>query len=127
MPRTNDGREAGRGKAPGRKLVFQRWVAGPRGKGYLVSEDCDGNLISRVEDRPRKPAVTVTAQAVTIPTEWHRRRRDDYAFATERIDSPLALVGWLHHLCEKVWFDRETAAELIEKVSDHFGWAYWNT
>lgn len=45
-----------------------------------------------------------------------------YNIDLARIDSPLKLVGWLHHLSEKVWFDQTYCRQLIQVVCCHFGW-----
>lgn len=71
----------------------------------------------------RRPAVKIAGGYVTLKTDWHRKRGDDYPVALDRIDTPEKLVVWLHHLAEKLWFDGLTCRELVEKVSDHFGWS----
>jgi hypothetical protein len=77
----------------------------------------------RASDIPRRrPAIKVTQDWVTIKTEWHREYGDVYEFTTERIDTPLKLLGWVHHLSMKCWFDGATCRELIDDVCDHFGW-----
>ena len=36
--------------------------------------------------------------------------------------TPLELVGWIHHLGDKVWFSHEHARDLCAVVAAHFGW-----
>lgn len=50
------------------------------------------------------------------------KRFGPYQFALDRIDTPLKLLGWVHHLTEKVWMESLDLRELIEAVADHFGW-----
>ncbi len=69
----------------------------------------------------RKPRVKISRGYVSIRTEWHVKHYDSYDFKLGRIDTPQKLLGWVHHLTEKVWFDRLVARELIEKVADRFG------
>ena len=51
-----------------------------------------------------------------------------YPIELERIPTPLALVGWLHHLLEKNWFNQWDAREMIDVVctkkdwDQHQGW-----
>jgi hypothetical protein len=45
----------------------------------------------------------------------------EYNFAAERIDTPLRLVWWLHHLCEKRWMDNERVRRLIEVATGQMG------
>ncbi len=80
------------------------------------------NTGSLADVKPRKPAVKITRDSVIIRTEWHKEWGGCYDFALDRIDTPEKLLGWVHHLCGKKWFDPLTAREFVEKISDHFGW-----
>ncbi len=104
-----------------RKLLWHRWEK-VDGKDYCITEEGGGRIVKREEVVPRKPAVKITSQWLTIRTEWHKKHGGEYDFRTSRIDSPLKLLNWVHHLNGKVWFDRDTSGELIYKVCKHFGW-----
>lgn len=67
------------------------------------------------------PNITIDSDTLRLP----RPAGDQilpYNIDLARIDSPLKLVGWLHHLSEKVWFDQTYCRQLIQVVCYHFGW-----
>jgi hypothetical protein len=70
----------------------------------------------------RKPAVVIDGEWLVIKTEWHRKRHDEYAFALNRIDTPMKLLHWVAHLRVKLWCDGALVEELIYKVCDYHGW-----
>lgn len=44
-----------------------------------------------------------------------------YSFSIDRIDTPIRLTWWLHHLCEKRWMDNERVRRLIEVAAENMG------
>jgi hypothetical protein len=68
------------------------------------------------------PRITIRGGYLTIRTEDHLQHGDEYAFELKRIDTPMKLLEWTHHLAGKGWCDAFLTRELIEKVCKHFGW-----
>ena len=48
--------------------------------------------------------------------------RYPYEIELNRIPTPLALMQWVHHLCEKNWMDSERICIFIEAVAANKGW-----
>jgi hypothetical protein len=69
---------------------------------------------------PRKPAVKIAGGWVTINTEHPAAY--PYEIRLDRIDTPMRLLNWVHHLAEKVWMEPLDLAELIDAVCRHYGW-----
>jgi hypothetical protein len=44
-----------------------------------------------------------------------------YYIGLDRIDTTIKLVWWIHHLCEKNWFDQEINQRLIELATERMG------
>lgn len=45
-----------------------------------------------------------------------------YEIGLERIPTPMALLHWSHHLCEKTWMPKEFIREFMRRVSAIKGW-----
>jgi hypothetical protein len=48
--------------------------------------------------------------------------KNGYPIELERINTPIALIGWLDHLLEKIWFDEWDAKNLIDLVCEKQKW-----
>lgn len=44
-----------------------------------------------------------------------------YFIEFNRIDNPIKLIWWIHHLCEKDWITKETIETLIEVTTKNMG------
>jgi hypothetical protein len=43
-----------------------------------------------------------------------------YTIDVDRIDTPEKLAGWIYHLSEKIWFERELCRRLTHLCDEHF-------
>jgi hypothetical protein len=70
------------------------------------------------------PVVRLERGWVIVATDWHEIRGDSYDIRLTRIATPLQLLGWVHHLSSKTWFDSDVAGDLIDVVCRHWGWKF---
>jgi hypothetical protein len=92
--------------------------AGGSGGGKLVFQH--GRNPDR---RDSTPVVTVLAKRVVIHTP---PGCEDYHITKGRIDTPMKLLHWVHHLTCKRWFSAQLVEELTREVCRHFGWYLYN-
>ena len=48
--------------------------------------------------------------------------KSGYPIELYRLETPIALIGWLDHLLEKNWFDQWDAKNMIELVCEKRKW-----
>jgi len=79
-------------------------------------------VVSFDEVEPWKPSIrlVITKRRVNLylPKPWDYL----YWFHVSRVDTPIKLLGWVHHLLEKKWMDTSHARWFIASVTAHFGW-----
>jgi len=46
----------------------------------------------------------------------------DYEIPWSELTTRPSVLSWVHHLCEKTWFDCDYARRFIEIVYEHQGW-----
>ena len=71
--------------------------------------------IAALIDR-EKSGIKISPRYITL--NW----RCPYAIAWTRIESPISLVRWTHHLAEKGWMNSHRLSLFIEAVCEKQGW-----
>lgn len=74
--------------------------------------------LGRLERRAKQPLVWLDDGAFFIRT---RSGLPPYEITTAAVSTEALLLGWIVHLCDKVWFTKEKCSVLIETVHEHWG------
>jgi|GEM_PF-2369010 hypothetical protein len=68
-------------------------------------------------NEPEQAPVFIDGGSFVIrPKNWGA-----YYIGLDRIDNPIKLIWWIHHLCEKQWFNQRMSKRLIELATERMG------
>jgi hypothetical protein len=66
-----------------------------------------------------EPKYVFLDDGIVYIQKWNDDERNHYSFQIKRAKTYREIIGWLHQLSEKAWFDAIRANQLIELLCKH--------